>query len=167
MGEVDGERMTHDQMLDIGFLFILGGLDTVTSTLDCAVGHLGRDAALRDPLVADPTLIPAAIEELLRLHTPVMQVLRVIKEPYEMHGVKMEPGDHVMLMLGRGGHRPATSSVTRPTRPTSTVSTTATWPSAAARIAASAPIWPAPSCASRSRRCTAASPTTASPTGPS
>jgi len=99
-GVVDGERMSHDQMLDIGFLFILGGLDTVTSTLDCAVGHLGRDAALRDGLVADPSSIPAAIEELLRLHTPVMQVLRVIKEPHEMHGVKMEPGDHVMLMLG-------------------------------------------------------------------
>ncbi len=100
LGEVDGERMSHDQMLDVGFLFILGGLDTVTSTLDCAIGHLGRDAALRDALVADPAAIPAAIEELLRLHTPVMQVLRVIKEPFEMHGVKMEPGDHVMLMLG-------------------------------------------------------------------
>ena len=99
--------MSHDQMLDIGFLFILGGLDTVTSTLDCAVGHLGRDAALRDALVADPTTIPAAIEELLRLHTPVMQVLRVVKEPYEMHGVKMEPGDHVMLMLGAADTDPA------------------------------------------------------------
>ncbi len=100
MGEVDGERMSHDQMLDVGFLFILGGLDTVTSTLDCAVGHLGRDAVLRDSLVAHPEAIPAAIEELLRLHTPVMQVLRVVKQPHEMHGVTMEPGDHVMVMLG-------------------------------------------------------------------
>jgi cytochrome P450 len=44
--------------------------------------------------------VPAAIEELMRLHTPVMQVLRVIKQPHEMHGVKMEPGDSVMVMIG-------------------------------------------------------------------
>jgi cytochrome P450 len=100
MGVVDGERMSHEQMQDVGFLFILGGLDTVTSTLDCAIAHLGRDPALRDQLVADPARVPAAIEELMRLHTPVMQVLRVVKQPHEMHGVKMEPGDSVMVMIG-------------------------------------------------------------------
>jgi cytochrome P450 len=100
MGIVDGERMTHEQMQDVGFLFILGGLDTVTSTLDCAIAHLGRDPALRDQLVADPSRVPAAIEELMRLHTPVMQVLRVIAQPYEMHGVPMNPGDTVMVMIG-------------------------------------------------------------------
>ena len=57
--------MTHEQMLDVGFLFILGGLDTVTSTLDCAIGHLGQHPALREP--ARPTTrrsSPHAIEEL-------------------------------------------------------------------------------------------------------
>jgi cytochrome P450 len=100
LGEVDGERMTDDQLYDIGFLFILGGLDTVTSTLDCAIAHLGRTPELRDELVADPSRIPAAIEELLRVHTPVMQVLRVIAQPHEMHGVQMETGDTVMVMIG-------------------------------------------------------------------
>jgi len=99
-GEVDGETMTDEQMLDVGFLFILGGLDTVTSTLDCALAHLGQDTAMRDALVADPSRIPDAIEELLRLHTPVMQVLRVVAQPTVMHGVEMNPGDHVMVMIG-------------------------------------------------------------------
>ena len=44
--------------------------------------------------------MPAAVEELLRLHTPVMQVLRAVAQPTELHGVKMEPGDTVMVMLG-------------------------------------------------------------------
>jgi cytochrome P450 len=92
--------MTHEQMQDVGLLFILGGLDTVTSTLDCALAHLGRHPDLRDQLVGDPDLVPAAIEELMRLHTPVMQVLRTIKQPHEMHGVQMEPGDTVMVMIG-------------------------------------------------------------------
>ena len=165
-GVVDGERMSHDQMLDIGFLFILGGLDTVTSTLDCAVGHLGRDAALRDALVSDPTAIPAAIEEILRLHTPVMQVLRVVKEPYEMHGVKMEPGDHVMLMLGAadtdpaefGDHADQADFDREHNRHL-----------AFGGGAASVPRLPSgarSSSGSRSRRCTSGSPTTASPMGP-
>ncbi len=100
MGEVDGERMTDEQMLDVGYLFVLGGLDTVTSTLDCFIAHLGRSGEQRDALAGDAEQIPAAIEELLRLHTPVMQVLRVINEPHEMHGVAMESGDTVMIMLG-------------------------------------------------------------------
>jgi cytochrome P450 len=99
-GEVDGQQMTDDQMLDLGFLFLLGGLDTVTSTLDCSIAHLGRNPELRDALVADASRIPAAVEELLRVHTPVMQVLRVVKAPYELHGVAFEPGDTVMVMIG-------------------------------------------------------------------
>ncbi|HVN51244.1 MAG TPA: cytochrome P450 [Acidimicrobiales bacterium] len=99
-GEIDGERMTDEQMLDMGFLFLLGGLDTVTSTLDCSLAFLGRNPERRDELVADPSRIPAAVEELLRVHTPVMQVLRVVRQHHEMHGVRLEPGDTVMVMIG-------------------------------------------------------------------
>ena len=40
--EVDGAHMTHDEMLDLCYLFILGGLDTVTSTLDCSIAYLAQ-----------------------------------------------------------------------------------------------------------------------------
>lgn len=98
--EIDGRRMSKDEMLDISFLFILGGLDTVTSTLDCSIAYLAQHADRRRQLVEDPSLVPAAVEELLRLHTPVMQVLRVVAQEHEMHGVAMHPGDIVMVMLG-------------------------------------------------------------------
>ena len=99
-GEVDGERMSDDEMLDVCFLFILGGLDTVTSTLDCSLAYLAQHPERRDRIVEDPSLIPSAIEELLRLHTPVMQILRVVAQPHEMHGIQMNPGDHVVVMIG-------------------------------------------------------------------
>ena len=98
--EVDGRRMSREEMLDICYLFILGGLDTVTSTLDCSLAYLAEYPEHRQALAEDQSLIPAAVEELLRLHTPVMQVLRAVAQPTEMHGVKMEPGDTVMVMLG-------------------------------------------------------------------
>lgn len=98
--EVDGRRMSKEEMLDICYLFILGGLDTVTSTLDCSLAYLAANPEHRDALVADQSLVPAAIEELLRFHTPVMQIVRAVKEPVEVHGVKMAVGDTVMLMIG-------------------------------------------------------------------
>lgn len=98
--EIDGVRMSRDEILDICYLFILGGLDTVTSTLDCSIAYLAQHPDRRDAIVADPSLVPSAIEELLRLHTPVMQVLRVVKQEHRMHGIDMRPGDHVMVMIG-------------------------------------------------------------------
>ena len=98
--EVDGRRMSKEEMLDICYLFILGGLDTVTSTLDCSLAYLAAHPEHRDALVADQSLVPAAVEELLRFHTPVMQIVRAVKQPVELHGVRMEVGDTVLLMLG-------------------------------------------------------------------
>lgn len=105
--EVDGRRMTREEMLDICYLFILGGLDTVTSTLDCSLAYLAEYPQHRQALSEDPTLVPAAVEELLRLHTPVMQVLRAVVQPTELHGVKMNPGDTVMVMLGAADTDPS------------------------------------------------------------
>lgn len=98
--EIDGRTMSREEMLDLCYLFILGGLDTVTATLDCSIAYLAQHPEHRQALVDDPSLVPEAVEELLRTQTPVMQVLRVVVQPHEMHGVKMEPGDHVLVMLG-------------------------------------------------------------------
>jgi cytochrome P450 len=98
--EVDGRTMSREEMLDLCYLFILGGLDTVTATLDCSIAYLAQHPEHRQALVDDPSLVPDAVEELLRTQTPVMQVLRVVVQPHEMHGVKMEAGDHVLVMLG-------------------------------------------------------------------
>jgi cytochrome P450 len=105
--EVDGRTMSRDEMLDLCYLFILGGLDTVTATLDCSIAYLARHPDHRKALVEDPTLVPDAVEELLRTQTPVMQVLRVVAQPHEMHGVTMEPGDHVLVMLGAADTDPS------------------------------------------------------------
>ncbi len=98
--EVDGRTMSREEMLDICYLFLLGGLDTVTSTLDCSIAYLAQHPERLAVVANDLDHVPAAVEELLRLHTPVMQVLRVVVQEHEMHGVQMHPGDHAILMLG-------------------------------------------------------------------
>jgi len=99
-GVVEDRALSREEVLDICYLFILGGLDTVTSTLDCSIAYLAQRPEHRQGLVERPELVPHAVEELLRLHTPVMQVVRVVAQEHEMHGVKMNVGDHVMVMIG-------------------------------------------------------------------
>ncbi len=98
--ELDGRKLTNNEILDISFLLLLGGLDTVTATLGCSVAFLANHPDHRRRLVADPTLIPAAIEELLRWETPVMVVPRVAKRDIELHGVQIAEGQLVSLLLG-------------------------------------------------------------------
>jgi cytochrome P450 len=98
--EVEGQKLTREEILDICFLFLIAGLDTVTATLDCIFGYLVAHPEQRQQLVDDPSIIPAAIEELLRWETPVMGVPRVSLADMELAGCPVHKGDHVMVMLG-------------------------------------------------------------------
>jgi cytochrome P450 len=98
--EVDGQRLTRNDILDICFLFLIAGLDTVTATLDCMFAFLAQHPEHRQQLVDDPSLIPSAIEELLRWETPVMGVVRASLEDTSLGGCPVKKGDQVMIMIG-------------------------------------------------------------------
>jgi cytochrome P450 len=98
--EVDGDRLTREDILDICFLFLIAGLDTVTATLDCMFAFLSKHPEHRHQLAENPEIIPNAIEELLRWETPVMGVARVAVEDTELAGCPVHQGDQVMIMIG-------------------------------------------------------------------
>ncbi len=79
--EVDGERLTREEILDICFLFLIAGLDTVTDSLTCFYAFLSRNPEYRRQIAQDPTVIPKAVEELLRWETPVPGTPRQRDEP--------------------------------------------------------------------------------------
>jgi cytochrome P450 len=98
--EVDGEKLSREEILDICFLFLIAGLDTVTATLDCMFGFLAQHPDHRRQLVDDPGLIPSAIEELLRWETPVSLVARASLEDTTLAGCPIAKGESVILLLG-------------------------------------------------------------------
>ena len=98
--EVDGHTLTHDDVLDIGYLFFLAGLDTVTASLDCMLAYLAQHPEQRRQLVDDPSLIPHAIEELLRWESPVQGVVRITTQATELAGCPIEAHQTVSVMLG-------------------------------------------------------------------
>jgi cytochrome P450 len=98
--EVEGNRLSREDILDICFLFLIAGLDTVSATLDCMFSFLAQHPEQRQQLVDDPSLIPSAIEELMRWETPVMGVARVAVSDTELGGCPIKKGSTVLIMLG-------------------------------------------------------------------
>jgi cytochrome P450 len=98
--EVEGHRLTREDILDICFLFLIAGLDTVTASLDCFFAYLARHPEQRRRLAEDPSIIPAAVEELLRWESPVTTVARVAVEDTELGGCPIKAGQHVNVLIG-------------------------------------------------------------------
>ena len=98
--EVDGHQLTHDEILDICYLFFLAGLDTVTASLDCFIAFLARHDEHRRQLVDDPSSIPHAVEEMLRWETPVAGVVRITTQDTELAGCPIPAHTPVHVALG-------------------------------------------------------------------
>ncbi len=100
--EVDGEHLTDEDILDIVFLFLIAGLDTVSASLTCFYAYLATHPAHRRQIVENPAIIPAAVEELLRWESPVPSgVPRMANEDTTLpNGVKVPAGTAVMISYG-------------------------------------------------------------------
>jgi cytochrome P450 len=95
-----GERpLSQFEVLDIVFLLLIAGLDTTTGALGNAFVHLSQRPDLRDRLVADPALIPSAVEEMLRYESHVATGRRVLSD-VSVRGMEFKQGDRVLVLFG-------------------------------------------------------------------
>jgi cytochrome P450 len=98
--EADGDKLSRDDVVDICFLFLIAGLDTVSASLDCFFGYLAEHPDDRRAIVDDPGSIPQVVEELLRWETPVMGSVRVATRDTEVAGLQVHAGEQVMALFG-------------------------------------------------------------------
>ena len=100
--EVDGERLSDEEILDICFLFLIAGLDTVSDSLTCFFAFLAQHPEHRRQVVENPAVIPAAVEELLRWESPVPSgVPRVATGDVELpSGDRVGTGTAMMVSYG-------------------------------------------------------------------
>jgi cytochrome P450 len=99
--------LTDEDVIGLSFLFVLAGLDTVTSAIGFAVYHLAGDPDLRRSVVNDPSLVPKFVEELLRLELPAPAPPRVATRDYEVLGTTIREGARVQLGLATANRDPA------------------------------------------------------------
>jgi cytochrome P450 len=96
--DFEGRKLTHEELMSIGFLMFLAGLDTVVNALSFGMRHLANDAALRTRLIGDPASIPAIVEELMRRYAFV-STPRYITKDTVIAGVNVFAGDSVLVPL--------------------------------------------------------------------
>ncbi|WP_094294195.1 cytochrome P450 [Mycobacterium neumannii] len=99
---IDGEPVSDGDLLNCLLLLFMAGLDTVASQLSYAMLHLATHDEDRARIVAEPELIPRAIEEMLRVY-PIVQTARKATQDMEFHGCPVKAGDMASFPLAAAG----------------------------------------------------------------
>lgn len=96
-GTVDGVPLTDQQLNSYLFLLIGAGNDTTRNATTGGLVALLENPAQRDLLCANPSLLPLAVEEILRWTSPVISFLRTCTEAFTLAGQRIRPGDTVCV----------------------------------------------------------------------
>ncbi|MGE2735608.1 cytochrome P450 [Mycolicibacterium vaccae] len=97
--EVDGQRMSDDEIVFETLLILIGGDETTRHTLSGGTEQVLRHQDQWQQLVAQPDLLPGAIEEMLRWTSPVKNMCRTLTADTEFHGASLKAGEKIMLMF--------------------------------------------------------------------
>lgn len=102
----DGEPFKETHVLGSLRLILIAGIDTTWSSIGAAIWHLAKTPDDRERLVADPALIPNAVEEFLRAFAPVTMA-RVIAKDREVNGCPFKAGETLLLPFPAANRDPA------------------------------------------------------------
>ncbi len=103
---IDGAPVSEPHVLGMLRLLLVAGIDTTWSAIGAALWHLAKTPSDRERLVADPALLPVAIEELLRAYSPVTMAREVVKET-AVGGCPFMAGQMVLLSFPAANRDPA------------------------------------------------------------
>ena len=98
--EVDGERLERDDLLVNLLLVLVAGNETTRNLIGNGTLALLRHRNELQRLREDPALLNGAIDELLRFDSPVQLDSRIAREPVELRGKRIAPGQRVLCLLG-------------------------------------------------------------------
>jgi cytochrome P450 len=102
----NGEPLEASHVIGSLRLLLIAGIDTTWSAIGASLWHLAKTPEDRKRLVAEPGLMPTAIEELLRAYSPVTMAREVLKETV-VSGCPVKPGNMVLLSFPSANRDPA------------------------------------------------------------
>jgi len=100
MAEIDGDRLDEREVLLTTTTLIMAGVESLGGFMSMFALNLADHADVRRAVVADPSLVPDAIEESLRYNTSAQRFRRCLTKDTELHGQTMREGDFVCLAYG-------------------------------------------------------------------
>jgi hypothetical protein len=102
----EGNPLEDSHVLGSLRLLLIAGIDTTWSAIGSALWHLAKTPADRERLIAEPALMPTAVEELLRAYSPVTMAREVVKDT-EISGCPVRAGNMVLLSFPAANRDPA------------------------------------------------------------
>jgi cytochrome P450 len=102
----NGQPLSDQHVMGSLRLLLIAGIDTTWSAIGSSLWHLAKTPADRARLVAEPELMPTAVEELLRAYSPVTMAREVMKET-TISGCPVKPGNMVLLSFPAANRDPA------------------------------------------------------------
>jgi len=104
--QVDGTRLTEEEMVANLILTMIGGQETSTNLISSALLTLLQHPEQMRMLLDDPSLVPMAVEELLRYESPIQHTARVAHEDFLLGGKLIRRGQSVVAVLAAGNRDP-------------------------------------------------------------
>ena len=105
--ELDGERLNDAELIAHFVQLMNGGNETTRNAFAGGMMALIEHPDQRAALLADPSLIPAAVEEILRWHTPIMHQTRTATRDLELHGVQIAENEKLAMWYPSANRDPA------------------------------------------------------------
>ena len=102
----DSDRLTTDELLDIGFLMIVAGTETTTDLIGNAVLLLASNPRIQDHIRNNPQLLAPFIEEVLRFDSPVQRRPRITSRPAKIGNVDIPAGARIEALIGSANRDP-------------------------------------------------------------
>jgi pimeloyl-[acyl-carrier protein] synthase len=104
--EVDGQRLTEDEVIASSIVIIIGGHETTANLIASGFLTLLRNPEALDQLRRDPDIIASAVEELLRYESPVQHTARIAPADMELGGKTLHKGSKVVAVLAAANRDP-------------------------------------------------------------
>jgi cytochrome P450 len=101
-----GRLLAEHEIVQILYLLVIAGFDTTRKMLSLVVNFLAHHPVHRDRIAADLSIVPTAVEELMRWETP-LQLTRTLTQDYVLGGMQLRKGDKVMLSTTAASRDPA------------------------------------------------------------
>lgn len=104
--EVDGDRLTEEEVIANCIITLVGGLETTTNLIGNGLLSLLRNPRELQMLRANPSLYPSAIEELLRYESPIQYTSRLAPADVDLGGRLVRRRQAVIALVGSANHDP-------------------------------------------------------------
>jgi cytochrome P450 len=100
---LDGS-LSDDEIVDNTVFLFFAGFETAMYLVAGGCLALARDSVQQQRLRADPTLLPSAVEEIVRYDAPIQSMARMVVEPIEIGGRTVKAGRALVLLIGSANH---------------------------------------------------------------